>query len=135
MKKQLPLILLIVVCVAITVACKKEEAQKEQRPPVEEAVKPFIITKLSAASQQKAVAFDHNAHKRKAAATGKGCKTCHHKGKINEKCSTVGCHSGPGAEKLVHRKCYGECHLTAAAAPKQAQCAMCHRMQDPPSLP
>ncbi|HOD14584.1 MAG TPA: cytochrome c3 family protein [Spirochaetota bacterium] len=128
MKKQLTLTLLVAVCVAAAFACNKEEAPQEQGTPVEQAVKPFIITKLSAPSQQKAVAFDHNAHKRKAAATGKGCKSCHHKGKINEKCSAKGCHSGPGAEKLVHKKCYGECHLTAATAPKQAQCAACHRM-------
>lgn len=129
MKKYFPLFFLfIIICMIMTVTCKKEEAApEEQGQTVEETAKPLVISKLSAAPQQKAVSFDHNAHKRKATAAGKTCKTCHHKGKINEKCSTPGCHSGPGAEKLVHKKCYGECHLTAAAAPKQAQCASCHR--------
>jgi hypothetical protein len=28
----------------------------------------------------------------------------------------------------VHKKCFGECHLAAAAAPRQAQCAGCHKL-------
>jgi hypothetical protein len=127
MKKNLPLLFLIALFIVFAVTCKKEEAQKDDAPAVEEAAKPFMISPISAAPQQKPVTFDHNAHKKKAAALGKNCKTCHHKGTINEKCSDKGCHFGPGAEKLVHKKCYGECHLTAAAAPKQAQCAGCHR--------
>jgi hypothetical protein len=127
MKKHLPLLFFIIICIALAIACKKEEAPKEEGLPAGEAAKPFVITKVSAAPQQKAVAFNHTAHQRKAASAGKTCKTCHHKGKINEKCSTRGCHFGPGAEKLVHKKCYGECHLTAAAAPRQAQCAGCHK--------
>jgi hypothetical protein len=127
MKKYLPLFIFIIACNALMFGCKKEEAPKDEGQPVEQAAKPFIIAKISAAPRQKAVAFDHNAHKRKAAAMGKNCKTCHHKGKINEKCSSQGCHFGPGAERLVHKKCYSECHLAAAAAPKQAQCAGCHR--------
>lgn len=127
MKKYIPLFFFIIVCSALAVTCKKEEPPKDEGQAVEEAAKPFIISKVSAAPQQKPVAFDHNAHKKRAAALGKNCKTCHHKGKINEKCSSKGCHFGPGAEQLVHKKCYGECHLTAAAAPKQARCAGCHR--------
>jgi len=48
MKKQLTLTLLVAVCVAAAFACNKEEAPQEQGTPVEQAVKPFIITKLSA---------------------------------------------------------------------------------------
>lgn len=127
MKKYLPLFFFIIICTALMVTCKKEEAQKEPEQTTEVADKPFVITQLSAAPQQKPVAFNHTEHKKKAAATGKACKTCHHKGKINDKCANQGCHFGPGAEKLVHKKCYGECHLVAAAAPKQAQCAGCHK--------
>jgi hypothetical protein len=127
MKKHLPLSLLIAACVIFAVTCKKQEAPKEEGQSVEEAAKPVIITMVSAAPKQKPVTFNHTAHKKSAAALGRNCKPCHHKGKINEKCSTGGCHFGPGAEKLVHGKCYGDCHLTAAAAPKQARCAGCHK--------
>lgn len=127
MKKYVPIFFVITACIALTVACKKEEAPKEPEQQAVTTNAPLVITKLSAAPQQKAVAFDHSAHKKKAASQGKACKTCHHKGKINDKCSNQGCHFGPGAEKLVHKKCYGECHLTAAAAPKKAQCAGCHK--------
>ncbi|HNW30374.1 MAG TPA: cytochrome c3 family protein [Spirochaetota bacterium] len=127
MKTYFPLFILIAACVVFAITCKKEEAPKEESPAVEETAKPLIISKVSAAPQQKAVTFNHTAHKKSATALGKNCKTCHHKGKVNEKCSNKGCHFGPGAEKPVHKKCYGECHLTAAAAPKQGQCAVCHR--------
>ena len=127
MKKHLPLVCIMAACITFAVTCKKEEAPKDEGQAVEEAAKPLIITPISAAPQQKPAVFDHNAHKKWAAAQGKNCKTCHHKGKLNEKCSTKGCHFGPGAEQLVHKKCYGECHLSAARAPKQGQCAACHR--------
>ncbi len=127
MKTYLPLSIIIAACVAFAVTCKKEEAPKEEAPSVEEAAKPLRITKVSAAPKEKPAAFNHTAHRKSAAALGKNCRTCHHKGKASDKCSTPGCHFGPGAETLVHKKCYGECHLAAAAAPKQAQCAACHR--------
>lgn len=127
MKKYLPLFFFIIICSAAAVSCKKEEAPKDNSQTVEEAAKPFVISYVSATPRQKPVTFDHTAHKKRAAVLGKNCKTCHHKGKINEKCSTPGCHFGPGAETLVHKKCSGECHLTVAAAPKQAQCVACHR--------
>lgn len=127
MKKQITIILLILAAMILTSSCKKEEAPKESGQAVEEQAKPLIISAVSATSRQKAVAFNHTAHKQRAASMGKNCKTCHHKGNINEKCSTRGCHFGPGAEQLVHKKCYGECHLSAPGAPKQAQCAACHK--------
>ncbi|MBN1497397.1 MAG: cytochrome c3 family protein [Spirochaetes bacterium] len=128
MKKNITCFAFVIMAsLVFTVACKKGEAPKEEAPVTGEALKPLVILKVSVDPKQKPVAFEHTSHKKRAAAMGKNCKTCHHIGKINDKCSNKGCHFGPGAEKLVHKKCYGECHLTAAAAPKQAQCAGCHK--------
>jgi hypothetical protein len=127
MKKYSPLLLPIIICIAIAVTCKKEEVQKENDRAAEATAKPLIITKISATPQQKPVTFDHTSHKQRAGAQGKTCKSCHHKGKINDNCSNPTCHYGTGAEKFLHKKCYGECHRTAASAPKQSQCTGCHK--------
>jgi len=128
MKKNIPFFTFVIMAsLVFMVVCKKGEAPKEEEPVAGESLKPLVVSKVSNTPKQKPVGFDHTAHKKRAAAIGKNCKTCHHTGKINDKCSNKACHFGPGAEKLVHRKCYEECHLAAAVAPKQAECTRCHK--------
>ena len=111
---------LLAVSFMFATSCKKKEEVSEDSKDV------VKIEKCSEKPTQGAVSFNHTEHKKRAIAAKQNCKSCHHKGKLTETCSSAKCHKNTKGEQLMHKKCYGDCHVSAANAPKKADCVKCH---------
>ena len=97
-----------------------------QKPPKQTVIK-------DCAKKQGPVAFPHELHVKQAKVA---CKSCHHTGKFDQKCSAAGCHAGkaegkrPGCAELslkknpFHINCIN-CHKEKKAGP--VKCAECHQ--------
>lgn len=93
---------------------------------------PKKVTIDKCKKKKSAVTFDHGKHAKEI----KDCKSCHHKGKEQQACSSAGCHAGkaegkrPGCEEMspsknpYHIKCMG-CHKKMEKGPRG--CADCHK--------
>ena len=120
MRIKLIIISLLAVSFMFATSCKKKEE-------VDEGSKDIVkIEKCAEKAQHGVVTFKHTEHKKRAIAAKQNCKSCHHKGKLTETCSSVQCHKNKKGEQLMHKKCYGDCHMSAANAPKKADCVKCH---------